>query len=179
MIAGHFGLAAAVKARAPYTPLWALMLATVWLDVWFIPLLATGLETLSPAPGTHGGYGAVIIHADYTHALVDAFAISAVTGALAALRWGRRSGTIIGAVVFSHWLLDLLVHRHDMPLVPWGTGARVGFGLWSLPAVSTALELALVVVGTYLYWRTFRAGRIAVVMLVGGVIVLGLNLAGL
>lgn len=179
MIAGHFGLAAAVKARAPRTPLWALMLATVWLDVWFIPLLAAGTETLAPAPGTHGGYGAVIIHADYTHALVDAVAIAAFTGAAATLRWGPRSGATVGAVVLSHWLLDLIVHRHDMPLVPWNTGTRVGLGLWGLPVLSATLELALVAVGTYLYWHTYRDRRIAAVLFVGGMLVLGLTLAGM
>ena len=51
MIAGHFGFAAAVKSREPATPLWALMLATVWLDVVFVPPLLTHVETLQRAPG--------------------------------------------------------------------------------------------------------------------------------
>lgn len=67
MIAGHFGLVAGVKAGERQTPLWALMLATSWLDVLFAPLFAAGLETLDTAPGTSGGYGSAIIHADYTH----------------------------------------------------------------------------------------------------------------
>ena len=46
MIAGHFGFAAAVKSREPETPLWALMLATVWLDVVFVPLYLSGIETV-------------------------------------------------------------------------------------------------------------------------------------
>ena len=64
MIAGHFGFAAAVKSRERQVPLWALMLATQWLDVVFVPLLLLGVETLTPVPGTRGGYGEVIIHAD-------------------------------------------------------------------------------------------------------------------
>ncbi|GAB3889584.1 hypothetical protein GCM10029964_059520 [Kibdelosporangium lantanae] len=50
MIAGHFGLAAAVKARSPRIPLWTLMLATAWLDVVFVPLLASKVETIEPVP---------------------------------------------------------------------------------------------------------------------------------
>ena len=38
MVPGHFGFAAAVKSRVPSAPLWALMLATQWLDVFFVPL---------------------------------------------------------------------------------------------------------------------------------------------
>ena len=55
MIAGHFGFAAGVKGRQRQVPLWALMLATVWLDVVFVPLFAAGIETIDVSPG--GGYG--------------------------------------------------------------------------------------------------------------------------
>ena len=72
MIAGHFGFAALVKSRERQAPLWALMLSTVWLDIVFVPLFLAGIETIELVPGTHGGYGAGIIHADYTHSLVGA-----------------------------------------------------------------------------------------------------------
>jgi hypothetical protein len=91
-------------------------------------------------------------------------------------------------------VLDLVVHRADMPFLPgnaWNL-PRLGFGLWSVPAASAAVELALVVVGAYLYWgaasKTLRdAGRpttksatgIATLLLVSGLVTLGLNLAGM
>jgi hypothetical protein len=80
MVAGHFGLAAGVKAVERQAPLWALMLATAWLDVLFGPLYAAGIETLDSVPGTSGGYGNVIIHAGYTHSLVGAAVIAAAFG---------------------------------------------------------------------------------------------------
>ncbi len=159
MIAGHFGLAAGVKARAPAVPLWALMLATQWLDVLFVPLLLLGVEGLEPIPGARpGGYGEAIIHADYTHSLLGALVLSGIFGALAALRYGRRSGGILALVAFSHWVLDLLVHRGDMPILPGDLGhlPRLGFGLWRLPGVSAALELLIVAAGAALYWRAAR-----------------------
>lgn len=61
MIAGHFGFAAMLKSREKTTPLWALMLATLWLDIIFIPLVLTHLETVQPI---HAGYGGMIIHAN-------------------------------------------------------------------------------------------------------------------
>ena len=191
MIAGHFGLAAAVKAREPQVPLWALMLATAWLDVVFIPLLATGTETIESAPGATG-YGSAVIHADYTHSLVGAFVLSALFGGAAMLPWGRRTGLVLGAVAFSHWLLDLLVHRGDMPILPGNAGdlPRLGLGLWQIPPLAIAIELALVLGGGYLYWRAAfglaPAGRArtaamttSALVLVSGLGVLALDATGL
>ena len=192
MIAGHFGFAAMVKARERQAPLWALMLASVWLDVVFVPLYLTGIETIVRAAGTHGSYGAGIIHADYTHSLVGAALLAAVFGLVCAAPWGRRTGIVLGLVVFSHWVLDLVVHRADMPLLPGNVGnfARLGFGLWRYPAVAALVELALVVAGAWLYWRAARAvsraahrsERLAALtgalILIGGVLVLALDVTG-
>ena len=97
MIAGHFGLAAAVKGREPQLPLWALMLATVWLDVVFVPLFLMGVETITVPEGETAGYGHAIIHADYTHSLLGALLLSALFGWVAARRWDARAGWILGA----------------------------------------------------------------------------------
>src|SRR6266436_5076544 len=143
MIAGHFGFAALVKSRARQVPLWALMLATVWLDIVFVPLFLAGIETLKPVPGLRGGYGENIIHADYTHSLVGALVLSAIFGIAFAASWGRHCGLWLGLVSFSHWLLDLVVHRHDMPLLPGNLGRlpRFGFGLWQMRTGSVLAEL--------------------------------------
>lgn len=185
MITGHFGLAAGVKARERFVPLWALMLATVWLDVLFIPTFATGAETIDDVPGTDGGYGDVIIHADYTHSLVGALAISLVTGWITTRWWGRRGGVVIGAVVFSHWVLDLIVHRDDLAILPGNIGdMRVGFGLWESHAAAALVEAAILVIGAYLYWRAAvavsraagqspdRANLVAGLLLLSGIVVL-------
>jgi len=156
MIAGHFGFAAVVKSRARATPLWALMLACQWLDVAFVPLFVAGVERIVAAPGTPGtGYGQGIIYADYTHSLLGALLLALAFAGVASIRWGGRSGVLLGAVVFSHWLLDLVVHRGDLPILPGNAGdlPRLGFGLWQLPAMSLVLELSLVLAGAFLYWR--------------------------
>ncbi len=157
MIAGHFGLAAGVKAWAPRLPLWALMLSTFLLDVIFIILFPAGIEGLTPVDPSHpNAYGGVLIQAYYTHSLVGALLIAVVAGWLASLRWGQRGGVVIAAVVFSHWLLDLLVHRPDLPILPGNAGnlPLLGFGLWEFPVVSAIIELSLVLGGAYLYYRS-------------------------
>jgi hypothetical protein len=155
MTSGHFGFAAGVKSVAPKVPLWALMLGTYLLDIGFIVLVAAGLESFSPLDPAHPAYGEIVIRAYYSHSLAGALLIAAVSGWLAVWKWGERAGFVIGAVVFSHWILDLIVHRPDLPILPGNLGGLplLGFGLWRLPAVSAGVELALALGGAYLYYR--------------------------
>src|SRR5277367_1435206 len=165
MIAGHFGFAAIVKSRERSTPLWALMLATVWLDIIFVPLFVAHLETAQPI-SPHAGYGGLIIHADYTHSIVGMLALSAALGSMFLPRLGSRVALVIALVSASHWVLDLIVHRPDMPVLPGNVGnlPYLGLGLWNHPPVAACAELVLVFAGAMMYWRaTFevsaRAGR--------------------
>jgi hypothetical protein len=156
MVAGHFGLAAGIKKIAPRLPLWSLLLATFFLDVVFIFFAASGLEKIIPVdPSNPNAYGGSVIHAYYTHSLIGALLISAIAGLFAGWRWGQRGGYVIAGVVFSHWILDLLVHRPDLPILPGNLGnlPLLGFGLWQYPAISAILELALVIGGTWFYYR--------------------------
>ena len=157
MMAGHFGLAATVKAAAPRTPLWALMLGTQLLDVVFVVLfLAGGIEGLTTVTG--GTYGEGLIHAYWTHSLAGAAVLAVGYGAFGAWRWGRTAGLILGSVAFSHWLLDLLVHRADLPVLPGNAGdlPLLGLGLWRTPWACAAAELVLVVIGAVTYVRSIR-----------------------
>ncbi|HEX8511326.1 MAG TPA: hypothetical protein VF635_17745 [Propionibacteriaceae bacterium] len=189
VITGHFGLAAGAKSAGWSAPLWSLMLATMWLDVVFVPLYLTGVETLDTPPG--GGYGTSVIHADYTHSLLGALILSAAFGGIGAWRWGRRAGVVLAAVAFSHWVLDLVVHRADLPILPGNLGGLplLGFGVWRTPAASILLEALLLIGGVLLYWRaathnTHTTSRVspAVVstaLLVSGVVVLVLDTLGI
>jgi membrane-bound metal-dependent hydrolase YbcI (DUF457 family) len=158
MIAGHFGLAAGVKSQERNIPLWALMLATAWLDVVFVPLYLAGIESIEKAPDAAGSYGGSIIHANYTHSLLGAALLSFAFGWAFSRRWGERAGIVLGAVSFSHWILDLLVHRADLPILMGNVGhlPTLGFGLWRYPALTALIELVIVVVGAWLYWRAAR-----------------------
>ena len=156
MVAGHFGLAAGIKKIAPRLPLWSLLLASFFLDVVFIFFAAGGLEKIIPVdPANPNAYGGSLIQAYYTHSLVGAFLLSVLAGLFAGWRWGQRGGYVIAGVVFSHWILDLLVHRPDLPILPgnFGNLPLLGFGLWQYPAVSAIMELILVIGGTWFYYR--------------------------
>ena len=102
MVAGHFGLAAGVKSQVPSAPLWALMLASQWLDVFFVPLYLGGIETIDAVdPANPNVYGGGVIHAIYTHSLLGAVLLSALAGLLAWRLWGRRVGGVIAAAAFA------------------------------------------------------------------------------
>jgi membrane-bound metal-dependent hydrolase YbcI (DUF457 family) len=167
------------------------MLATMWLDVVFAPLFLAGVETLDTPPG--GGYGTSVIHADYTHSLLGALILSGAFGGVAGLRWGRRVGAVLAAVAFSHWVLDLVVHRADLPILPGNLGdlPLLGFGLWRTPVASILLEAVLLVGGIALYWRAAQRNPgtgssskvtpavVTVALLVSGVVVLLLDSLGI
>jgi hypothetical protein len=192
MIAGHFGFAAIVKSKEPEAPLWSLMMATVWIDIVFVPLFLTHLETTESVRGSGFVYGGNIIHANYTHSLLGAAILSALLGLFFHAFCGKRVGIVVGLVAFSHWLLDLVVHRADMPVLPGAVGnlPQFGFGLWRWPTASVVVELASVLVGAWTYWRASRAvaiksGRgvilaatVSSLIAVFGVLVLVLDVTG-
>ena len=87
------------------------MLATQWLNVVFMPLVVLEFERMETVDGAKtGAYSQPAIYADYAQSLVGAFALSAVFAALMAYHYGKESGLVLFAVVWSHWLLDLLLH---------------------------------------------------------------------
>jgi hypothetical protein len=156
MTTGHFGLAAGVKAATPRVPLWALMVASYLLDFVFIGLVAAGVESFAPLHPGYPAYGQVVIHAYYSHSLVGAVVLAGVATLVSLPFWGKRNALVIGAVVLSHWVLDLVVHRPDLPILPGNAGQLplLGFGLWNHPAASGIVELAIVAVGVWLYYHS-------------------------
>jgi hypothetical protein len=153
MFAGHFGISAAVKSKTPETPLWSLIVGSQLLDIAFVLFNLAGLESIQPIG--KGGYGNVVINAFYSHSLVGALILSILAGLLAKRFWGKKSGIIIGAVVFSHWILDLIVHRPDMPILPGNIGNMplLGLGLWETIPGSILVESLLIAVGCFLYFQ--------------------------
>lgn len=150
MFAGHFGISATVKSKTPETPLWSLIVSIQLLDIVFIPFNLVGLENTIG----DGGYGNDMIYAFYTHSLVGSLILSILAALLAKRLWGRKSGIITGAVVFSHWILDFIVHRPDMPFLPGNIGnlPLLGLGLWETVPGSVLLEVLLLAVGCFFYF---------------------------
>ncbi|MDX8044619.1 permease [Gracilibacillus sp. S3-1-1] len=153
MFAGHFGVAAAVKSKAPKLPLWSLLVSTQLLDIFYILFDLAGLEYMEPIG--EGGYASMMIYAFYTHSLVGALILSLLFGFISFKLWDKKSGVIIGAVIFSHWVLDLIVHRPDIAILPGNVGdfPLLGLGLWQSVPASILVEFLLITIGSILYFQ--------------------------
>lgn len=139
MFVGHFAASVAAKAIRPTLPFWACVGAAQLLDIGWGMLVIAGVEKLRIVPDLPGS-PLELYHMPWTHSLPMALLWSLLAGWLAARFWGR-AGWLLGAVVFSHWLADLLVHRPDLPLGLFAP--KVGLGLWNLPVVEMIVEIGL------------------------------------
>ena len=173
MFVGHYGVSFAAKKAEPAIPLWVLFIAVQLLDVLWAPFVLLGIEKVRIVPGFTASNPLDLYYMPYTHSLVAAIGWSIV--AFLAYRFTVRSAppraaAIVGLAVFSHWVLDFLVHRPDLPL--YDNTAKVGLGLWNLPAVALGLEALLLFGAMWLYVR-HTARRTA--MLVFGVVMLAIQ----
>ncbi|HEX6083039.1 MAG TPA: metal-dependent hydrolase [Thermoanaerobaculia bacterium] len=151
MFIGHHAAAFAAKRLAPTVGLGTLFAAAMLADLVWPILLLLGFEHVRIVPGITAFTPLDFTHYPITHSL------------LAALGWSiafalvvRRHMLVVGAVVLSHWVLDFVTHRPDLPLWPGG-GPKVGLGLWhSIPA-TIAVEVPLFILGLVFYLRATRA----------------------
>jgi len=154
MFIGHYALALAAKRVAPQVSLGILFLACQLADIIWPNLVLLGIETLEVEPGITVMTPLNFLHYPYSHSLVALILWSAVFGVLYALlrRSGTKAAIVVAVLVLSHWVLDVLSHRPDMPIT-LDNSPLVGFGLWNFPAIAVPLELFLFGVGIWLYVR--------------------------
>ena len=163
MFIGHWAPALAVAARRPAPSLGLLFVAAQLVDWAFFAFLLIGVEHMRFAPGISAMNPMDLYHMPYTHSLLGSAVFAAGFGGLIWVVTRDRMGALLaGAVVLSHWFLDLLVHVPDLTLA--GSPPKLGFGLWDHPAVEMPLELALTFGALWLYARSRKpkAERVAV-----------------
>jgi hypothetical protein len=154
MFVGHYGPSFAIKAIRPAIPLWLLFISVQLVDVAWSILILLGVEKARIVPGITASNPFDLYYMPYTHSLVAAILWSIAVGLLCKTLFAPRNWTaaaLIGAAVFSHWVLDLLVHRPDLPL--YDNTMKVGLGIWNYPAMALALESLLLFGGMFMYMR--------------------------
>ena len=157
MFIGHFALGFAAKTATPRGSLGTLFLAAQFIDLLWPTLLLMGLERVRIEAGATAVTPLVFEHYPYSHSLLAVLGWAALLAGLHFLLVrNRRSAVVLALLVLSHWLLDLLVHRPDLPLWPW-SGHMVGLRLWSSLPLTLALEVPLFVLGVWLYARSTQA----------------------
>ncbi len=159
MFIGHFGAGLAGKSVAPRVSLGTWFLSVQLLDLLWPTLLLLDVEHVEIDPGNTVMTPLNFYDYPITHSLLAVVGWGLLFGLVYFLvRRDRRSALWLGLGVVSHWLLDLLMHRPDLPLYP-GEAPKWGFGLWnSLPA-TLLLEFLILGLGIWLYVRTTRAGN--------------------
>jgi hypothetical protein len=176
MFIGHFGLAFGAKKAAPAVSLGALFAACQLADLLWPTLLLLGYERVEIQPGVTRFTPLNFVSYPYSHSLVALCVWGVAFGAIyTALRRARVSAFLtIALLVVSHWMLDYVTHRPDMPITMRGAD-RVGLGLWNSIPGTLAVEAAIFSIGLAVYLRETaprdRIGSIGLWCLVGFLLV--------
>jgi hypothetical protein len=156
MFAGHLAVALAAKRATPRVPLAALVAAAFGLDLLWPVLLLLGLEVVRITPGITAFTPLDFVSYPWSHSLLMTLIWAALAGALAArVLASERAGVTIAVVVASHWVLDFVTHRPDLPL--WPAGLKVGLGLWNSIPATIVVEGALLAFAITIFLRTSSA----------------------
>lgn len=158
MFVGHYAIAFGAKKYAPQVSLGLLFLACQLADLIWPSLVLLGIETFKIEPGNTVLTPLNFTHYPYSHSLLALLVWSVLlSGIYALLQQGsKKTAMVIALVVVSHWLLDFLTHRPDMPIT-LNESILLGLGLWNLPIIVVSLELILFSLGVWVYARHTRA----------------------
>lgn len=156
MFIGHLALGFAAKRLAPKASLGTLLASAELADILFPVLVLLGWESAGYVGGANPFLALKLDDYPISHSLLALI----VWGALVALlyRWRRgyaRGAVVVGLLVVSHWVLDFISHRPDMPL--WPGGPKVGLELWASVPGTVVVEGSLFVCGVWLYASGTRA----------------------
>jgi hypothetical protein len=171
MFLGHYALAFGAKRLAPAVSLGTLFMACQFADLLWPSLLLLGLEQVAIDPGNTLVTPLNFISYPYSHSLVMLLVWAAVFALFyRAIRGSQPVAMLtIAGLVFSHFVLDAITHRPDMPITIAGT-QKIGLGLWNYPGTTLALESAMFLSGLALYVSVTRekdrAGKIGLLALI-------------
>lgn len=153
MFIGHFGVGFGAKAIASRVSLGTLLLAAQFIDLLWPTLLLLGVEQVRIAPGATVVTPLLFEHYPVSHSLLAVLGWAVALGIVHfLLRRDRTVALVLGLLVISHWLLDLVVHQPDLPLYP-GSPDKLGLNLWSSLPATLAVEIPLFAIGVWLYAR--------------------------
>ena len=151
MFIGHYAVAFGAKRAAPRVSLGVLFAATSLLDLLWPIFLFLGWERVRIDPGNTAVTPLAFVYYPITHSLVGAAAWAVL---FALLYWAftryAAGAAVVGLVTVSHWFLDALVHRPDLPVLS-GSSLLIGLGLWNSAAGTVLVEGGIFTAGVWLY----------------------------
>ncbi len=153
MFIGHFGVGFGAKSAAPQVSLGTLFIAAQFLDLLWPTLLLLGVERVRVVPGATQVTPLLFEYYPVSHSLLAVLGWAVLMGGVYLyVRRDRRGALVVGALVVSHWVLDAIVHRPDLPVLPDGR-LLVGLGAWSSLPLTLVIEVPLFLCGVWLYVR--------------------------
>jgi hypothetical protein len=156
MFLGHFGLAFAAKKAPPKASLGTLVFAAQFPDLLWPILLLLGIEHVRIVPGLLAASPFDFTSYPISHSLAAQLGWGTLLGLVYfAIKRDGRSALFVGALAPTHWLLDFIAHRPDMPIYPGG--AKYGLGMWRSVPLTICVEYVLFAAGIALYIHTTRA----------------------
>ena len=154
MFVGHLAVALGAKSMAPRVPLGWLVAASYGLDLLWPIFLIIGMEQIRVDAGNTAFTPLAFDNYPWSHSLAMAAVWGVLAAVLAAFRFRvPHVGMVVGLTLISHWVLDFITHRPDLPL--WPNGPKVGVGLWNSVPGTLLVEGALFIVAIALYRRAF------------------------
>ena len=158
MFVGHFAVALAAKRVTPRLSLPLLFGAVQLLDILWPLFMVLGVEHARIVPGLMAGSPLDLYDIPYSHSLVMSLVWSLLVAAPFVVMKRAREAAVLAVCVFSHFILDLITHRPDLPLAP-GSNVKFGLGLWNFPAAEVAVEAAIFLAGIVVYLRATTARK--------------------
>lgn len=157
MFIGHFGVGFAAKRVDKKPSLGTLFLASQFIDLLWPVFLLVGLERVQIDPGNTAFTPLNFIYYPFSHGFLSVLLLSILFGAVYfILKRNIKTSVLLGSLVLSHWILDLITHRPDLPLIPW-SDIKVGLGLWNSIILTMIVEGFIFIAGVYLYMKTTKA----------------------
>jgi|ERR1700682_1264847 len=149
---GHLAVGFAAKRIAPGVPLALLLVAATLLDILWSTFILLGLEHARIVPGITAAAPLELYDYPISHSLVGTGLWMLVAGGIFFLvARDRRAAMVVALCVLSHWVLDVVSHRADVP-VGW-RGPYLGLGLWNSVPATIAVEESMLVLGIVVYMR--------------------------
>lgn len=156
MVIGHFGFGLGAKKFAPKLSLGLIFLAVQFADLLWPTLVLLDIEKVRIQPDD-AKFPLDFIYYPFSHSLLLSVLWAAIFGLIYWLiKKDRVTAVILGICVLSHWFLDLIVHKPDLPLYP-GSSVLLGFGLWNWPWLTALAEGVLFFIGMFFYLQKTRA----------------------
>jgi len=157
MFVGHFAAGFASKRLAPHCSLGVLMAASLLPDLLWPVFLLLGWEHVLIRPGDTAFTPLALVDYPISHSLLTTFGWAFLAAAFYCMvtRY-RRGALVVGLAVMSHWLLDAITHKPDLPLFP-GSDIYAGLGLWNSVAGTIVVESLIFAAGVSLYARMTKS----------------------